>query len=159
MTTTTRVALTFAGSLLLAFVLFPHVSAAWQRPPEANVEGTEYLKVNINPTPTPPMVNINPGGRVPRVNVNRMPDIRIQPIGCASRTNFETRIGGSITGPIVVTFLSLGTGVEMSLGSGGQSAADGLPVETALLATAIYLGRGETLRFSQPVLYSGCRPA
>ena len=111
------------------------------------------------PSIEPPMVNINPGGRVPRVNVSRMPDIRIQPIGRASRTNFETRIGGSITGPIVVTFLSLGTGVEMSLGSGGQSAADGLPVETALLATAIYLGRGETLRFSQPVLYSGCRPA
>ena len=36
---------------------------------------------------------------------------------------------------------------------------NGLPVETALLATAIYLGRGETLSFSQPVLYSGCRPA
>ena len=158
MTITTRVALAFAGTLLLASVLFPHVSAAWQRPPEADLEGTEYLKVNINPTPTPPRVNINPGGRVPRVNVNRMPDIRIQPTGCDSRTNFETRVGGSITGPIVLTFLSLGAGVEMSLESGDQS-ADGLPAETALLATAIYLGRGETLRFSQPVLYSGCRPA
>ena len=51
MTITTRVALTFAGTLLLVSVLFPHVSAAWQRPPEADLEGTEYLKVNINPTP------------------------------------------------------------------------------------------------------------
>ena len=92
MTITTRVALAFAGTLLLASVLFPHVSAAWQRPPEADPEGTEYLRVNINPTPTPPMVNINPGGRVPRVNVSRMPDIRIQPTGCDSRTNCETKV-------------------------------------------------------------------
>ena len=58
MTITTRVALAFAGTLLLASVLFPHVSAAWQRPPEAALEGTEYLKVNINPTPTPPMAGL-----------------------------------------------------------------------------------------------------
>ena len=147
-----------AVALLSAAVLFPGRAAA-QRPPETAPDGTDYLRVNINPTFTPPLVNINPGGLEPRVEVSRMPDVRLEPVGCDDGNNFETRVADSIQGPMVVTYLSAGAGVRAMLDTGDGSTSGAVAMDTALVATAVYLRRGTTLRFDGPVLYSGCRPA
>src|SRR5712692_8911917 len=78
-----------------------------QRPPETDSTGAAYLRVNINPTDVPPMVNINPGQSVPRVLVTAMPQIQVAPAGCENRKNFQTGVGRSIAGPMMVTYLHL----------------------------------------------------
>src|SRR5215467_8896228 len=78
-----------------------------QLPPETDSTGAAYLRVNINPTEIPPMVNINPYNIVPRVAVTEMPEIRVPVSGCQNRQNFQTGIGRSIFGPLMVTYLHL----------------------------------------------------
>ena len=142
--------LVFAGACLGTLV---HA----QRPPEIDNTGAAYLRVNINPTDLPPMVNINPYDTVPRVEVTRMPEIRLPAPGCQNRQNFQTGIGRSISGPLMVTYLHLpqqttatladdaGTH-SMNLGAAGQ------------VTTAIFLQANQRLEFDSEIMYSGCRP-
>ncbi len=142
--------LLIAGSCLITLV---HA----QRPPETDSAGAVYLPVNINPTDVPPMVNINPNGTVPRMEITQMPEIRVPLSGCQNRQNFQTAIGRSISGPLMVTYLHLpqqttatlveGNGSHsMNLGSAGQ------------ITTAIFLQSGQRLEFDSEIMYSGCRP-
>lgn len=145
-----------AVAFLIAVVFIAVVHA--QRPPDLDPTGAAYLRVNINPTDIPPMVNINPGGAVPAVDVMRMPDIKIAPAGCQNRQNFQTGVGRSVSGPLVVTYLHLPpqqTTVSLTNGSGSHSINFG---QAAQVATAIYLQAGQRLDFSSDVMYSGCRP-
>jgi hypothetical protein len=140
--------------ILLVFIAVGHA----QRPPELDPTGAAFLRVNINPTDVPPMVNINPGGAVPVVDVMHMPDIRIAPSGCQNRQNFQTAVGRSVSGPLVITYLHLPpqqTTVSLNSGSGTSSMNFG---QTGQIATAIYLQAGQRLDFSSDVMYSGCRP-
>src|SRR5262249_1555089 len=91
--------------LLVASYLVTRVHA--QRPPELDATGAAYLRVNINPTDIPPMVNINPYEMVPKVEVTRLPEIRVPTPGCQNRQNFQTGIGRSISGPLMITYLHL----------------------------------------------------
>jgi len=98
---------TFGNAILCLNLLFAGAYLGTvvhaQRPPEIDTTGAAYLRVNINPTEIPPMVNINPYDTVPRVEVTRMPDIRVPASGCQNRQNFQTGIGRSISGPLMIT--------------------------------------------------------
>jgi len=129
-----------------------------QRPPELDATtGAAYMRVNINPTDIPPMVNINPYETVPKVEITRMPEIHVPVSGCENRQNFETGIGRSISGPLMITYLHLPQQTvvtlaaetdshSMNLGAGGQ------------ITTAIYLRSNQRLDFDAEIMYSGCRP-
>src|SRR5207245_2357996 len=92
-----------------------------QRPPETDGTGAAYLRVNINPTDIPPMVNINPYEAVPKVEVSRMPEIRVLSSGCQNRQNFQTGIGRSISGPLMITYLHLPEQTTVTLADAGGS--------------------------------------
>jgi hypothetical protein len=154
MSNTARAGLVVLLLMLPIFIVRAHA----QRPPEADAAGTLFLPVNINPTDVAPMVNINPHGTVPRVELNRVPDVRVTPSGCQSRQNFQTGIGRSIAGPLMITYLHLppqqttvtlgdpAGSHSMNLGSGGQ------------ITTAIFLQANQRLEFDSEIMYSGCRP-
>src|SRR5436190_8133694 len=109
----TLVVNTFA--LVLVLIGLAHA----QRPPETDDTGTAYLRVNINPTNVPPMVNINPYQTVPSVQVTQMPKIEVQPAGCTNRQNFQTGVGRSIAGPLIITYLHLPEQTRVTLGGNG----------------------------------------
>jgi hypothetical protein len=129
-----------------------------QRPAPLNPDGVPYLMVNINPTDTPPMVNVNPYGNIPKVEVTRMPEIQIAPIGCDDRRNFQTSVGRSIAGPLMVTFLTAPADTVASLTGGDGRSRSFTLTNSMSLATAIYLGSGQRLEFGSDVMYSGCQP-
>jgi len=128
-----------------------------QRPPEFTEEGVPYLRVNINPTPIPPVVNINPGGYQPAVQVTRLPEIPIPPDVCDTARNFETGIGRSVAGPISLSFLSLTQPGHVTLVDGSNRSSK-IPLD-AQLNSIIYLRAGQQLEFDSDAMYSGCRPA
>lgn len=143
------------NAILLVLVLFTLAHA--QRPPETDETGAAYLRVNINPTNVPPMVNINPYNAVPRVQVTEMPEIKFPPSGCADRANYQTGIGRSISGPMMITYLHLPAQTTVSLtDSGGGRSVDLGP--GGAVSTAIFLQPAQTLDFNSDVMYSGCRP-
>jgi hypothetical protein len=143
--------------LLGATVLLLVTLANAQRPPELNNLGEAYMRVNINPTNIPPMVNINPFDQVPRVEVTRMPEIQIKPAasGCENRANFRTGIGNSISGPLVITYLTVPEQATVTLADGNGSQSIDLN-STGRITTAIYLQAGQRLDFNSAVMYSGC---
>ena len=129
-----------------------------QRPSPVNPDGIPFFNVNINPTDTPPMVNVNPYGNIPKVEVTRMPEIQIAPNGCEDRRNFQTGVGRSISGPLVVTFLTAPADTVVSL-TGGEDRSRSFTLTNSMsLSTAIYLGSGQRLDFGSDVMYSGCQP-
>lgn len=139
--------------LLLVLIGLAHA----QRPPETDQTGAAYLRVNINPTDVPPMVNINPYQLVPKVQVTEMPQIRIPATGCAQRQNYQTGIGRSISGPLMVTYLHLPEQTRVTLGDAGGSHSMNLGA-AGQITTAIYLQSNQRLEFDAEVMYSGCRP-
>jgi hypothetical protein len=155
-----------ANAVLLALNLLPAIGpltalSYGQRPPEFGPDGVPYFKVNINPTNVPPAVNINPDGIVPRIEIAPLPDIEVAPLGCDKRTSFRTGIGQSISGPLVVTYLSIDRpDQQISLIDGPTGASRGvnLGATSPRIATALYLGAGQSLEFESDVLYSGCEP-
>jgi len=128
-----------------------------QRPRETDETGAAYLRVNINPTDIPPMVNINPYQTVPRVQVTQMPEVRMAALGCDNRRNYQTGVGRSVSGPMMVTYLHLPdqTRVTLSDGSGSHSMNLG---QAGQITTAIFLQPGQRLDFDSEIMYSGCRP-
>src|SRR5215470_9758791 len=102
------------NAVLLVLVLIGLAYA--QRPPDTDETGAAYLRVNINPTNIPPMVNINPFQTVPRVQVTDMPEMRITPTGCDNRRSYQTGIGRTVTGPLMVTYLYLPEQTRVTLG-------------------------------------------
>jgi hypothetical protein len=137
-----------------------------QRPPATNADGIPFFNVNINPTNTPPMVNINPNGATPRVavvdmpdlSIAQMPEVHVAATGCNNRGNFQTAIGRSINGPLVVTYLNASAPIQATL-SDPQGADRKITLASgAQLATAIYLRGGQRLDFDADILYSGCQP-
>jgi hypothetical protein len=155
------------ANIVLAGLVFIAVAHA-QHPAEVDSNGVAYLRVNINPTsvppmvninPTnvPPMVNINPNGAIPRVDLNQMPPVHIAPAGCQSRQNFQTAVGRSILGPLVVTYLHLPPQTTVTLNDGNGSHSMNLS-QAGQITTAIYLRANQGLYFDSDVMYSGCRP-
>jgi hypothetical protein len=128
-----------------------------QLPPETDATGVPYLRVNINPTNVPPVVNINPNQAVPRVRVSEMPEIRVAPAGCASRRNFQTGIGRSIAGPLMVTYLHLPAQTTVTLGDPAGSHSMNLGT-AGQITTANFLEANQRLEFDSEIMYSGCRP-
>jgi len=128
-----------------------------QLPPESTPDGVPYLKVNINPTPVPPLVNINPSGFVPFVEVSRMPEIKIPPSACENPANFDSKVARTVSGPISVTFLMVPQAGDMTFVD--STGAHRIPFNPAnQFGSAIDLRAGETLEFNFDVMYSGCRP-
>ncbi len=154
MSKTTRAVL-IANSVFLLLVLMG--LAYGQRPPETDETGAAYLRVNINPTNVPPMVNINPNQTVPRVRVTEMPEIRITPAGCENRRNYQTGIGRSISGPMMITYLHLPEQTRVTLGDSGGSHSMNLG-PAGQITTAIFLQANQRLEFDSEIMYSGCRP-
>ena len=154
MSKTAKIGLSVNSAFLLLVVIgLAHA----QRPPETDDAGAAYLRVNINPTNVPPMVNINPFDAVPRVQVTDMPELRLAQEGCSNRRNYQTEIGRSIAGPIMISYLHLpeqsratlsdaSGSHSMNLGSAGQ------------ITTAIFLQANQRLEFDSEIMYSGCRP-
>jgi hypothetical protein len=128
-----------------------------QRPPDLDDTGAAYLRVNINPTNIPPMVNINPHQLIPKVAVTDIPDIRIAPAGCENRRNYQTGIGRSISGPMMVTYLHLPEQTRVTLGDGAGNHSMNLG-GAGQITTAIYLQASQRLEFDHEIMYSGCRP-
>ena len=128
-----------------------------QRPPELDSAGAAYLRVNINPTDIPPMVNINPYDSVPRVAVTQMPEIRVPASGCQNRQNFQTGIGRSISGPLMVTYLHLPQQTTATLADAAGSHSMNLS-NAGQITTAIFLQSNQRLEFDSEIMYSGCRP-
>src|ERR1051326_3159175 len=128
-----------------------------QRPPDFDATGASYLAVNINPTDVPPMVNINPNGAVPRREVVRMPEIRVPPSGCQNAQNFQTGIGRSISGPLMVTYLHLPQQTTATLADAAGSHSMNLST-SGQITTAIFLQPNQRLEFDSEIMYSGCRP-
>ena len=128
-----------------------------QRPPELDATGAAYLRVNINPTDIPPMVNINPYDSVPRVAVTQMPEIRVPASGCQNRQNFQTGIGRSISGPLMVTYLHLPQQTTATLADAAGSHSMNLS-NAGQITTAIFLQSNQRLEFDSEIMYSGCRP-
>ena len=129
-----------------------------QRPPETNAEGAAYLRVNINPTPVPPVVNINPSGEAPRVEVSKMPDLRVEPSGCDNPANFDSGVGRTVSGPIKLTFLSMPQPASITFSDGGERSYS-VPFNPAnQFGSAIQLKAGQRLDFGSDAMYSGCRP-
>jgi hypothetical protein len=132
-----------------------------QRPPEVDREGVPFIKVNINPTSVPPAVNINPDGTVPRVEISPPPEIKLTPLGCENRSNFQTGITRSISGPLMLTYLSLTPPDQQATlvdEPGGTQRSVDLGGAGAQIATALYLASGQKLEFNSEILYSGCQP-
>jgi hypothetical protein len=143
------------NAVLLVLVLIGLAYA--QRPPETDETGAPYLRVNINPTNIPPMVNINPFQTVPRVQVTDLPEIRIPPTGCENRRNYQTGIGRSISGPMMVTYLHLPEQTRVTLDDAAGSHSINLG-PAGQITTAIFLQPNQTLEFGAEIMYSGCRP-
>lgn len=143
-----------AANIVVILLLFIAVAHA-QRPAELDSTGAAYLRVNINPTNVPPMVNINPNGNIPRVDLSK--DVRIAPSGCQNRQNFQTGIGRSIAGPIMVTYLHLPPQTTVTLNEGSGAHSMNLS-QAGQITTAIFLRAGQDLHFDTDVMYSGCRP-
>jgi hypothetical protein len=143
-------------SLLVAGSYFGALVHA-QRPAETDSAGAAYLRVNINPTEIPPMVNINPYDIVPKVEVTQMPEVRVPASGCQNRQNFQTGIGRSISGPLMITYLHLPqqTTATLADASGSHSMNLGLAGQ---ITTAIFLQSNQKLEFDSEIMYSGCRP-
>jgi hypothetical protein len=141
--------------ILLGLVLMGLAYA--QRPPEIDGTGAAYLRVNINPTDVPPMVNINPFDRVPRVRVTEMPEIRVAPIGCGNRRNYQTGIGRSISGPLMLTYLHLPEQTRVTLTGADGSHSLNLG-QAGRITTAIFLQTNQRMEFDSEIMYSGCRP-
>ena len=142
----------------IVFVLLVLIRLAYaQRPPETDETGAAYLRVNINPTSVPPAVNINPNQYVPSVKVTEMPELRIPPTGCANRRNYQTGVGRSISGPLMITYLHLPeqTRVTLSDGTGSHSMNLG---SAGQITTAIFLQPNQRVEFDSEIMYSGCRP-
>jgi hypothetical protein len=152
---------TFAKAILAVNVLIAATYLAGlvhaQRPPELDYTGAAYLRVNINPTDVPPMVNINPYDAVPKVEVTHMPDIRLLTSGCQSRQNFQTGIGRSISGPLMITYLYLPPQTTVTLAEGDSSHSMNLGT-AGQITTAIYLQSNQRIEFDSEIMYSGCRP-
>ena len=119
-----------------------------QRPPEIDETGAAYLRVNINPTNVPPMVNINPFQIVPRVQVTDLPPLQIAPTGCADRRNYQTGIGRSIVGPMMVTYLHLPEQTRVTLGDAGGNHSMNLG-PAGQITTAIFLQPGQRLELDR----------
>ncbi len=149
-----KIALT-ANAILLALIFIAVAHA--QRPPELDSTGAAYLRVNINPTDVPPMVNINPEGIPARVDVTHLPDIRVAPAGCQSRQSYQTGIGRSVAGPLMVTYLHLPPNTTVTLDDAGGAHSMNM-TQAGQITTAIFLRAGQILDFSSDVMYSGCRP-
>jgi len=149
--------LLIANVVLLVWNLFSATGNA-QRPPMTNPEGIPFFNVNINPTEIPPMVNVNPHGIVPKVEVTQMPEIKIPPVGCDDRRNFQTGIGRSVSGPLVLTYLNAPQQTKAVLANGQNGGRSLDLAANTQLGTAIYLGSGQRLDFDADVLYSGCQP-
>jgi len=145
-----------AANVLLLVLNLMSVAHA-QRPPENDSTGVAYLRVNINPTNVPPMVNINPNQSVPRVQVMEMPEIRVAPRGCENRSNFQTGVGRSVTGPLMITYLHLPPQTIVTLGDAGGSHSMNLGT-AGQITTSIFLQPGQRLQFDSEIMYSGCRP-
>ena len=154
MSKTAKVTL-IANALVLILVLIG--LAHGQRPPDTDETGAAYLRVNINPTNVPPMVNINPFETVPRVQIADLPEVRIAATGCANRRNYQTGIGRTIGGPIMITYLHLPEQTRVTLGDvdGGHSMNLGTGGQ---ITTAIFLQANQRLEFDSEIMYSGCRP-
>ena len=152
---------TFAKAILAVNLLIAATCLAGlvhaQRPPELDGIGAAYLRVNINPTDVPPMVNINPYDAVPKVEVTRIPEIHIPTSGCQARQNFQTGIGRSVSGPLMITYLHLPeqTTVTLSDAAGSHSMNLG---RAGQITTAIYLQSNQTIDFDSEIMYSGCKP-
>jgi hypothetical protein len=153
-TNTTKIGLG-VNVVVLALVLIGFGYA--QRPPEIDPTGAAYLRVNINPTDVPPMVNINPGQFVPRVRVTELPEIRITPRGCENRQSYQTGVGRSISGPMMITYLHLPEQTRVTLGEPGGSHSMNLG-GAGQITTAIFLQANQRMEFSSDIMYSGCRP-
>jgi|SRR5689334_3841839 hypothetical protein len=143
-----------AGNIVMILLVFIAVAHA-QRPPELDSTGAAYLRVNINPTTVAPMVNINPNGSVPRVDLSK--DVHVASSGCQKWQNFQSGIGRSIAGPIMVTYLHLPPQATATLNDGRASHSMNLS-QAGQITTAIYLRAGQELSFDTDVMYSGCRP-
>lgn len=148
-------ALLFVNVLLLVSICMAVAYA--QRPPETDATGAAYLRVNINPTNVPPMVNINPNQAVPRVEVSQMPELRVAPAGCDNRRNFQTGVGRSIAGPLMVTYLHLPAQTTATLADANGSHSMNLG-SAGHITTAIFLQPNQRLDFDSEIMYSGCRP-
>jgi hypothetical protein len=128
-----------------------------QRPPELDSTGAAYLRVNINPTEIPPMVNINPYDIVPKVEVTQMPEVRVPASGCQNRQNFQTGIGRSISGPLMITYLHLPQQTTATLADAAGSHSMNLST-AGQITTGIFLQSNQRLEFDSEIMYSGCRP-
>src|ERR1051326_8069515 len=117
-----------------------------QRPPEIDTTGAAYL-----------LVNINPYDIVPKVEVTQMPEIRVPPSGCQNRQNFQTGIGRSIAGPLMVTYLHLPQQTTATLADAAGSHSMNLGA-AGQVKTAIFLQPNQRLEFDSEIMYSGCRP-
>ena len=146
-----------AANLVLILLIFIAIAHA-QRPAELDPSGAAYLRVNINPTDVPPMVNINPNGGVPHVDVVHMPDLRITAQGCQNRQNYQTGIGRSVSGPLMVSYLHLPPQTTVTINDRNGSHSMNLS-QAGQITTAIFLESGQTLSFNSDVMYSGCRPS
>jgi hypothetical protein len=153
---TTRKTALWTGIALLTIVAVFGLAHA-QRPPERDEEGVLYLRTNINPTDTPPMVNINPFGAPAKVQVTEMPELRISAGGCANRTSYVTGVGRRVDGPLMITYLHLPEETRVTLGdpSGSHSMNMG---SAGQIRTALFLQTNQTLSFDADVMFSGCRP-
>jgi hypothetical protein len=153
------------NAVFLVWIAFSSTGNA-QRPPNVNADGIPFFNVNINPTDIPPMVNINPHQIVPRVAVTEMPkvavyelpEMRLAPMGCQDRRNFQTSVGRSIPGPMVVTYLNAPAAAQITLSGGGEGTRKITLANGTQLASAMYLKPGQRMDFDQDILYSGCLP-
>jgi hypothetical protein len=146
----------FCANVVLLTLVFIAAGHA-QRPPELDDTGAAYLRVNINPTNVPPMVNINPNQGVPKVQVTEMPEIRVAPAGCENRRNFQTGVGRSVTGPLMITYLHLPEQTRVTLGDASGSHSMNLG-SAGQITTAIFLQSTQRLDFDSEIMYSGCKP-
>jgi hypothetical protein len=151
-------ALLLIANIALFFWSGFETSTLAQQPPETDLNGVPYLRVNINPTPVPPMVNINPAGRTPQVEVTSMPDLMVEASGCDRAANFETAVAAAVDGPIRLGFLNLPQPASVTLTDGDRGTTTVTLNSPPQLGSAIYLRSGQRLEFGSEVLYSGCRP-
>src|SRR5207247_11251889 len=128
-----------------------------KRPPELDAKCAEYMRVNNNTTDIPTMVNINLYETVPKVEVTRLPEIHVPASGCQSRQNFETGIGRSISGPLMITYLHLPQQTVVTLAAETDSHSMNLGA-AGQITTAIYLRSNQRLDFDSEIMYYGCRP-
>ena len=89
--------------------------------------------------------------------IARLPEIRVSASGCQSRQNFQTGIGRSIAGPLMITYLHLPQQTTVTLGDAGGSHSMNLG-PGGQITTAIFLQSGQRLEFDSEIMYSGCRP-